>query len=68
MTNEERVEERLMHAYERGYHSKVMSRIKEMEKLNPKMNKYRLYDIVCDEVKEEWLKETEDGTTEYTPN
>jgi hypothetical protein len=29
-----------------------------MEKLNPKMDRYKLYDIVCDEVKDEWLKET----------
>ena len=42
MTNEERVEERLMHAHERGYYNKVMSQIKEMEILNPKMNKYKI--------------------------
>jgi ppGpp synthetase/RelA/SpoT-type nucleotidyltranferase len=68
MTNEERVEERLVHAHERGYYHKVMSRIKEMEKLNPKMNRYKLYDIVCDEVKEEWLKENKNGITEHAPN
>ena len=68
MTNEERVEERLIHAYERGYYNKVMSQIKEMEMINPKMNKYKIYDIVCDKAKSEWLKETENGTTEYTPN
>ena len=57
MTNEERVEERLVHAHERGYYNKVITRIKEMEMKNPKLNKYDLYDIVCDEVKSEWLKE-----------
>jgi hypothetical protein len=59
MTNEERVEERLIHAHERGYYGKVMSRLKEIEKLNPKMDKYKLYDIVCDNAKSEWLKEPE---------
>jgi hypothetical protein len=32
MTNEERVEERLIHAHERGYYYKVMSQVKDMEK------------------------------------
>ena len=68
MTNEERVEERLLHAHQRGYYDKVITRIKEMEMKHPKINKYELYDIVCDEVKSEWLKETNDGITEYTPN
>jgi CRISPR/Cas system Type II protein with McrA/HNH and RuvC-like nuclease domain len=65
MTNEERVEERLVHAHERGYYDKVMSRLKEIEKLNPKMDKYKLYDIVCDEVKEEWLKENKNEQVVY---
>jgi hypothetical protein len=68
MTNEERVEERLTHAYERGYYNKVMSRVKEMEKMNPKMNKYKLYDIICDEYKDEWLKENNNGITEHSPD
>ena len=68
MTKEERVEERLLHAHQRGYYDKVITRIKEMEMKHPKINKYELYDIVCDEVKSEWLKETNDGITEYTPN
>jgi hypothetical protein len=57
MTNEERVEERLVHAHERGYYDKVMTRMKEMQIKYPKIDKYDLYDIVCDEVKTEWLKE-----------
>jgi hypothetical protein len=32
------------------------------------MDKYKLYDIVCDEVKEEWLKENKNGITEHSPN
>jgi hypothetical protein len=57
MTNEERVEERLVHAHERGYYDKVMTQMKEMQMKYPKLDKYDLYDIVCDEVKSEWLKE-----------
>lgn len=57
MTNEERVEERLVHAHERGYYNKVMTQMKEMQIKYPKIDKYDLYDIVCDEVKSEWLKE-----------
>lgn len=68
MTNEQRVEERLLHAHERGYYTKVMSRIKEMEMKHPRMDKYELYDIVCDEVKSEWIKEMNNGITEHTPN
>jgi hypothetical protein len=48
MTNEERVEERLIHAHQRGYYDKVMSQIKDLEMRNPSENRYRLYDIVCD--------------------
>jgi hypothetical protein len=57
MTNEERVEERLVHAHERGYYNKVMTQMKEMQMKYPKLDKYDLYDIVCDKVKSEWLKE-----------
>jgi hypothetical protein len=57
MTNEERVEERLIHAHERGYYDKVMTQFKELEIRNPNENKYRLYDIVCDTLKSDWLKE-----------
>ena len=57
MTNEERVEERLRHAHQRGYYDKVMSQIEELGIRNPHENKYRLYDIVCDKLKSEWLKE-----------
>ena len=57
MTNEERVEERLIHAHQRGYYDKVMSQIEELGIRNPHENKSRLYDIVCDKLKSEWLKE-----------
>jgi len=56
MTNEERIEERLIHAHERGYYEDVMKKIKSLEMLHPKMNRYKLYEIACDECKEEWSK------------
>jgi hypothetical protein len=56
MTNEERIEERLIHAHERGYYENVMKKIKSLEMLHPKMNRYKLYEIACDECKEEWSK------------
>ena len=68
MTNEERIEERLIHAHERGYYHKVMDKVREMMKINPKANQYELYETVCDEYKQEWLNENENGTTEHTPN
>lgn len=66
MTNEERAEERLIHAYQRGYYDKVMSEIKELEMRNPSENRYRLYDIVCDKFKSEWLKENNESSIENT--
>jgi len=66
MKNEERVEERLIHAYQRGYYDKVMSQIKDLEMRNPSENRYRLYDIVCDKLKSEWLKENNESIIENT--
>jgi hypothetical protein len=34
-----------------------MTQFKELEIRNPNENKYRLYDIVCDTLKSDWLKE-----------
>ena len=68
MTNEERIEERLIHAHQRGYYKKVMSRVNEMQKINPKINRYKLYDIICYEYKNEWLKENDNGITEHSPD
>jgi hypothetical protein len=57
MTNEERIEERLIHAHERGYYEAAMKKFKSLEMLHPKMDRYKLYEMACDECKEEWLKE-----------
>ena len=34
----------------------------------PKSDQYKIYDMVCEECKQEWLKNTNYGTTEHTPN
>ena len=36
---EERIEERLIHAHERGYYEDVMKKIKSLEMLHPKMDR-----------------------------
>lgn len=54
MTNEERLEERLHHAYERGYYNKVLQRVEELKKENPRMNHYERFDMACTESKQEW--------------
>ena len=41
MTNEERIEERLMHAHERGYYHKVIARVNEIKMYNPRIDHYR---------------------------
>ena len=68
MTNEERIEERLIHAHERGYYYKVMEKVKDILKTTPKADHYKVYEEVCEEYKQEWLKETNDGITEHSPN
>ena len=59
MTNEERIEERLMHAYERGYYRQVMDKVNELKLYNPKMDQYELFETACTESKNEWLKNQE---------
>jgi hypothetical protein len=61
MTNEERIEERLIHAHERGYYHRVLERVKKIKQMNPKMNHYELYETACTESKEEWLQKTQHG-------
>lgn len=59
MTNEERIEERLIHAHERGYYNKVLERVEKIRQENPKMDKYELYEMACTESKQEWLRNKE---------
>jgi len=61
MTNEERIEERLIHAHERGYYHRVLERVEKIKQINPKMDRYELYETACTESKEEWLQKTHHG-------
>lgn len=56
MTNEERLEERLVHAYERGYYNRVIERVSELKELYPKMGHYERFETACTESKQEWLR------------
>lgn len=58
MTNEERIEERLMHAHERGYYPKVMDKVKKIKTFNPKIDHYEAFEMACTESKQEWLQST----------
>jgi hypothetical protein len=59
MTNEERIEERLIHAYERGYYDKVIEKVEKIKQKNPKLDRYELYEMACSESKQEWLQQNE---------
>lgn len=61
MTNEERIEERLIHAYERGYYNDVLQRVEKLKNSNPKMDRYELYETACSQSKQEWLQKTNNG-------
>ncbi len=54
MTNEERLEERLIDAHSRGYYEKVLKRTQELRENHPKMIRYDLFDLALNECKSEW--------------
>ena len=56
MTNEERIEERLVHAFERGYYHKVLDRVNTLKLTNPRIDHYDAFEIACTESKNEWLQ------------
>lgn len=56
MTNEERIEERLIHAHERGYYHKVLDRVNQLKMFNPRIDHYEAFEMACTESKQEWLQ------------
>ena len=56
MTNEERIEERLIHAHERGYYTKVLDRVNQLKMFNSKIDHYEAFEMACTESKQEWLQ------------
>ena len=58
MTREERLEEMLHHAYERGYYNQVIEKAKELETNNPKMDFYERWDTAYNTTKSEFYEST----------
>jgi len=58
MTREERLEEMLHHAYERGYYEQVIQKSKEMEIQNPKMDFYERWEKAYHVTKSEFYENT----------
>ena len=56
MSNEQRIEEMLHHAYERGYYKEVLLKVSELEKLPKKMDYYDMWEFAYSETKKEWIK------------
>ena len=53
MTREERVEEMLYHARERGYYDQVLQKYKEIKILEPRIDLYECWDKAYYEAKSE---------------
>ena len=56
MSNEQRIEEMLHHAYERGYYKEVLLKVSELEKLPKKMDYYDMWEFAYSETKKEWIE------------
>jgi len=64
MTTEERIEEMLHHAHERGYYNEVMSKSRELNQLHPKMDFYKRWELAYQTAKQEFY---ENRPTEQLP-
>ena len=58
MTREERIEEMLHHAHERGYYEQVIQKAKELETYNPQMNFYDRWEQAYHVTKSEFYENT----------
>lgn len=56
MTREERIEEMLHHAHERGYYNQVLEKAKELETYNPKMDLYERWEMAYNISKSEFYE------------
>lgn len=57
MTREERLEEMLHHAHERGYYPQVIKKVKELEINHPQMDFYERWDKAYHITKSEFYEE-----------
>jgi hypothetical protein len=58
MTTEERIEEMLHHAHERGYYNEVMNKARELDQVNPKMDFYKRWELAYQTAKQEFYENT----------
>ena len=56
MTREERIEEMLHHAHERGYYQLVIQKVKEMSQAYPNMTLYDKYELAYTASKKEFYE------------
>ena len=56
MTTEERIEEMLHHAHERGYYTEVMVKAREFNQLYPKMDFYKRWELAYQTAKSEFYE------------
>ena len=61
MTTEERIEEMLHHAYERGYYNEVMSKARELDQVHPKMDSYKRWELAYQISKSEFYEDRHTG-------
>jgi len=54
MTNEERLEARLIDAHSRGYYDDAVEKVSELRNLYPRLNRYDIYDLALNECKSKW--------------
>lgn len=64
MTTEERIEEMLHHAHERGYYKEVMDKANEFLQIHPKMEFYKRWELAYQTAKQEFY---ENRPTEQLP-
>lgn len=57
MTTEERIEEMLHHAHERGYYPQVMEKATQLGILYPNMNLYQRYETAYSQSKKEFYED-----------
>lgn len=61
MTTEERIEEMLHHAHERGYYNQVIEKATQLGQLYPNMNLYERYETAYSASKKEFYESRNTG-------
>jgi hypothetical protein len=61
MTTEERIEEMLHHAHERGYYTEVMTTVRKLNQTHPKMDFYGRWELAYHIAKQEFYENQSPG-------